>query len=57
MSAIELLKLGDQGRKKPFLNKYWPQIIGTTIGVSAAVFINYQTRRPPFSGKSLLYNK
>ncbi|XP_026754877.1 NADH dehydrogenase [ubiquinone] 1 subunit C2 [Galleria mellonella] len=50
MSAIELLKLGNQGRTKPFLNEYWPQILGVAFGVGAATAINFGTRRPPFSG-------
>ncbi|XP_059049634.1 NADH dehydrogenase [ubiquinone] 1 subunit C2 [Achroia grisella] len=50
MSAIELLKLGNEGRQKPFLNAYWPQILGVAFGVGAAVSINFGTRRPLFSG-------
>lgn len=50
LTALELLKLGDEGRIKPTLNRYWPQVVGITLGVGAAAFINYQTKRPPFSG-------
>ncbi|CAH0407007.1 unnamed protein product [Chilo suppressalis] len=50
MSAIELLKLGDAGRTKPFLNVYWPHIIGTFFGVATGVAINFGTRRPLLSG-------
>ncbi|XP_073949481.1 NADH dehydrogenase (ubiquinone) B14.5 B subunit [Choristoneura fumiferana] len=50
LSAIELLKLGDQGRTKPFLNQYWPQILGVSFGIASGVFINFGTRRPVFSG-------
>ncbi|KOB74180.1 NADH dehydrogenase [ubiquinone] 1 subunit C2 [Operophtera brumata] len=50
LSAIELLKLGDAGRQKPWANYYWPQILGVTIGVCTGSFLNYQTRRPVFSG-------
>ncbi|XP_028034300.1 NADH dehydrogenase [ubiquinone] 1 subunit C2 [Bombyx mandarina] len=50
MSAQELLKLGDEGRQKPFLNKYWPEIIGVTFGIGTGMFLNFQTKRPVFSG-------
>lgn len=50
LSAIELLKLGDEDRKKPFLNVYWPYIIGVTFGVGTGIFMNFGTRRPLFSG-------
>ncbi|CAH0581172.1 unnamed protein product [Chrysodeixis includens] len=50
MTAVELLKLGDKGRKRPFLNKHWPNILGTVFGVCSGIFINFQTRRPVFSG-------
>lgn len=55
LSAIDLLKLGDEDRKKPFLNLYWPYLIGATFGVGTGVMINFGTRRPVFSG-NLLYN-
>ncbi|KAL4702272.1 hypothetical protein ACJJTC_018586 [Scirpophaga incertulas] len=50
LSAIELLKLGDEGRTPPFLNKYWPQILGTVFGIGTGVLVNFGTRRPLFSG-------
>ncbi|XP_028168904.1 NADH dehydrogenase [ubiquinone] 1 subunit C2 [Ostrinia nubilalis] len=50
MSAIELLNLGDQGRQKPFLNKFWPEIIGVAFGIGSAAAVNFGTRRPIFSG-------
>ncbi|CAK1601207.1 unnamed protein product [Parnassius mnemosyne] len=50
LTAVELLKLGDEDRKKPFLNIYWPYIIGTAFGVGTGVFMNFGTRRPLFSG-------
>ncbi|XP_061730145.1 NADH dehydrogenase [ubiquinone] 1 subunit C2 [Cydia pomonella] len=50
MSAIDLLKLGDDCREKPFLNKYWPEILGVGFGIATGVFINFGTRRPVFSG-------
>lgn len=50
MSAIELLQLGDCERKKPWVNYYWAQILGIGMGVSAGAYLNYQTRRPAFSG-------
>jgi hypothetical protein len=51
MSAVELLKLGDQERAKPFLNLIWPQLLGTVFGIGSAAAINFGTRRPVFSGK------
>lgn len=51
LSAIELLKLGNQGRETPFLNKIWPQFLGVVIGVSAGAALNFGSRRPLFSGK------
>ncbi|XP_075974964.1 NADH dehydrogenase (ubiquinone) B14.5 B subunit [Anticarsia gemmatalis] len=50
LSAIELLKLGNTGRETPALNKFWPEFIGISLGVAGATFVNFQTRRPPFSG-------
>ncbi|XP_026733012.1 NADH dehydrogenase [ubiquinone] 1 subunit C2 [Trichoplusia ni] len=50
MTAIELLELGDEGRKRPLLNQHWPSIIGSIFGVCTGIFINFQTRRPVFSG-------
>ncbi|KAG6456645.1 NADH dehydrogenase [ubiquinone] 1 subunit C2 [Manduca sexta] len=50
MSAIELLKLGDEGRIKPTLNVYWPYVLGLAFGVGTGAFLNFQSRRPPFSG-------
>ncbi|XP_022814984.1 NADH dehydrogenase [ubiquinone] 1 subunit C2 [Spodoptera litura] len=50
LSARELLELGDEGRTKTVLSKYWPQILGTFFGIGSASFINFQTRRPIFSG-------
>ncbi|KAJ8730914.1 hypothetical protein PYW08_002327 [Mythimna loreyi] len=50
LSAQELLKLGNNGREIPVLNKVWPIVIGTFFGVGSGVFINFQTRRPVFSG-------
>ncbi|XP_053612925.1 NADH dehydrogenase [ubiquinone] 1 subunit C2 [Plodia interpunctella] len=50
LSALELLKLGDEGREKPFLNKIWPQLLGVFFGVGSAAAINFGTRRPLFSG-------
>lgn len=50
LSAIELLKLGDEGREKPLLNKYWPEVVGSVLGVCTGIFLNFQTRRPVFSG-------
>lgn len=56
LSAIELLKLGDEGRQKPTLTKYWPEFLGVTMGIGLAAFMNFQTRRPAFSGKLELHN-
>lgn len=56
LPAHELLCLGDAGRDTPLLNKVWPQIVGTFFGVGTGIFINFQTRRPVFSGKSELHN-
>ncbi|CAH4037855.1 NADH dehydrogenase [ubiquinone] 1 subunit C2 [Pieris brassicae] len=50
LSAIELLKLGDEGRKKPFLNQYWSYIMGVAFGLGTGVFMNFGTRRPVMSG-------
>ncbi|KAL0880827.1 hypothetical protein ABMA27_002012 [Loxostege sticticalis] len=50
MSAIDLLRLGDQGREKPFLNKFWPELLGVAFGIGTGVAINFGTRRPVFSG-------
>ncbi|KAJ8721623.1 hypothetical protein PYW07_002398 [Mythimna separata] len=50
LSAQELLKLGNSGRETPFLNKIWPQVVGTFFGIGTGVFLNFQTRRPVFSG-------
>ncbi|CAH2076160.1 unnamed protein product, partial [Iphiclides podalirius] len=50
LSAYELLKLGDEDRKKPFLNIYWPYIVGVGFGICTGVCINFGTRRPLFSG-------
>ncbi|XP_045495213.1 NADH dehydrogenase [ubiquinone] 1 subunit C2 [Colias croceus] len=50
MSAIDLLKLGDEGRTKPFLNQYWPFILGVSFGVGTGVVMNFGTRRPVMSG-------
>ncbi|XP_013187115.1 NADH dehydrogenase [ubiquinone] 1 subunit C2 [Amyelois transitella] len=50
LSALELLKLGDEGREKPFLNKIWPQLLGFVFGVGTASAINFGTRRPVLSG-------
>lgn len=56
LSAHELLQLGNTGREVPLLNKFWPEIVGTFFGVGTGVFLNFQTRRPIFSGKSRLHN-
>ncbi|XP_041987385.1 NADH dehydrogenase [ubiquinone] 1 subunit C2 [Aricia agestis] len=50
LSAIELLKLGNEGREVPLLNKYWPHILGVGFGIGTAMAINFGTRRPLFSG-------
>ncbi|CAG9785553.1 unnamed protein product [Diatraea saccharalis] len=50
MSAIELLKLGDRGRTKPFLNLYWPHLMGICFGIGSGCAINFGTRRPLMSG-------
>lgn len=54
MSALELLRLGDQGREKPFLNKYWPELVGVFFGISTGAMINFGTRRPVFSGNNYI---
>lgn len=54
LSAVELLNLGDGDRKKPALNKYWPEVLGVTFGLGIAAFINFQTRRPVFSGELVI---
>ncbi|KAJ2946812.1 hypothetical protein O0L34_g16136 [Tuta absoluta] len=50
LSAQELLKLGDEDRCKPFLNQYWPEIMGVFFGISSGCAVNFTTRRPVFSG-------
>ncbi|VVC97346.1 unnamed protein product [Leptidea sinapis] len=50
LSAIELLQLGNEDRKKPFLNEYWTYILGTAFGVTSGIFMNFGTRRPVMSG-------
>ncbi|XP_045768962.1 NADH dehydrogenase [ubiquinone] 1 subunit C2 [Maniola jurtina] len=50
LSAIELLNMGDQGRKRPFLNEYWPYILGGFFGIGTGVMINFGTKRPLMSG-------
>ncbi|CAH2108100.1 unnamed protein product [Euphydryas editha] len=50
LSAIELLNLGNEGRKQPVLNEYWPYILGTFFGVGTGLFINFGTKRPLMSG-------
>ncbi|CAH2263434.1 NADH dehydrogenase [ubiquinone] 1 subunit C2 [Pararge aegeria] len=50
LSAIELLKLGNEGRIKPFLNQYWPYILGGVFGIGTGVMINFGTKRPLMSG-------
>ncbi|XP_068632752.1 NADH dehydrogenase [ubiquinone] 1 subunit C2 [Battus philenor] len=50
LSAIDLLKLGDEDRQKPFLNTIWPYVVGVTVGVGTGMFINFGSRRPAFSG-------
>ncbi|CAH0702541.1 unnamed protein product [Spodoptera exigua] len=50
LSARELLELGDEGRTKSVLTRFWPEVLGTFFGVGVGTFINFQTRRPPFSG-------
>ncbi|OWR54570.1 NADH dehydrogenase [ubiquinone] 1 subunit C2 [Danaus plexippus] len=50
MTALELLKLGDQGREAPVLNKYWPYILGAVFGVGTGITLNLCTRRPIWSG-------
>lgn len=49
-SALDLLKLGDEGREKPFLNKIWPEFLGVIFGVGTACCVNFGTRRPLLSG-------
>ncbi|CAK1549478.1 unnamed protein product [Leptosia nina] len=50
MSAIDLLKLGDEDRKKPFLNQYWSYIVGVAFGLGTGIYMNFGTRRPVMSG-------
>ncbi|XP_023936470.1 NADH dehydrogenase [ubiquinone] 1 subunit C2 [Bicyclus anynana] len=50
LSAIELLKLGDQDRVKPVLNQYWPYILGGFFGIGTGICINFGTKRPLMSG-------
>lgn len=50
LSAIELLKLGDEGRTRPFLNQIWPQFLGVAFGIGTGVALNFGTKRPLFSG-------
>lgn len=59
LSAIDLLKLGDEGRKKPLLNQYWSYILGVAFGLGTGIILNFGTRRPVMSGKQLhntIYN-
>ncbi|KPI96803.1 NADH dehydrogenase [ubiquinone] 1 subunit C2 [Papilio xuthus] len=50
LSAIDLLKLGDEDRTKPFLNQIWPYVIGVPFGIGSGIMMNFGTRRPIFSG-------
>ncbi|XP_072939050.1 NADH dehydrogenase [ubiquinone] 1 subunit C2 [Epargyreus clarus] len=50
LPATELLKLGNEGRDIPFLNKYWPYILGVPFGICSGIMVNFGTRRPVFSG-------
>ena len=57
LTAQQLLNLGeDCARRTPVLTKYWPTIMGTFFGIGSAIFLNFQTRRPIFSGTSKLHN-
>ncbi|KAG7306141.1 hypothetical protein JYU34_008733 [Plutella xylostella] len=50
LSAIELLKRGDDDRIKPYLNQYWPYVLGSTLGFCTGMLINFGTKRPIYSG-------
>ncbi|CAH0714243.1 unnamed protein product, partial [Brenthis ino] len=50
LSAIELLNLGNEGRVKPVLNKYWSYILGGFFGMGTGIIINFGTKRPLMSG-------
>ncbi|KAI5635641.1 NADH-ubiquinone oxidoreductase subunit b14.5b (NDUFC2) domain-containing protein [Phthorimaea operculella] len=50
LSAKQLLELGDEDRRKPFLNQYWPEIMGVFFGIGSGCIMNWGTRRPVFSG-------
>lgn len=41
---------GEAQRPKTFLHDLFSPVMGAALGFGLACFINYGTRRPPFSG-------